>query len=536
MSAALRRKPAFVNRALLLLLLFFGCFVLYPLVCMFSQLLQTDIGAIIHSRSFREAVSATLLSAFLVTLCSTVLALAMALLLCRTAVPGKAIWRTLFILPMLLPSVSNGTGLVLLLGNNGFLTRLLHLSGSIYGLQGIVLGQLLYTAPAAFLLLYQAFAEEDYRPHEAAAVLGFSRLRRFCVLTLPYLRRDLIAAAFLVFSMSVTDYGIPLAIGGRVETLAVVMYAKVAGRLQFDKGSFIGLCLLLPAVLSFLADSRRRGRAVSQRTAFPLAASRQAKAISGTACALIALLFVLPVLAFVAIMLMEEYPLHTSLTLRHLAEYWTARGRMGLRNSLLMSAGAALLGTVAACFAAYIAARQQGLFSRLLHILALLVLSVPGLVLGLSYALAFKRLPIYGSLWLLIVSSSIHFFTTPYLMLYQRFGKLDRDLEGTGAVLGVRPFRLFWDVMLPQCKDTLLDMLSFFFVNSMVTISAVVFLANAATRPLSLLVTQYHDQMNLAGAATLSFLILAVNFLVRTLLLCLKGKKTPEKYKAFGAM
>ena len=78
-------------------------------------------------------------------------------------------------------------------------------------------------------------------------------------------------------------------------------------------------------------------------------------------------------------------------------------------------------------------------------------------------------------------------------------------------------------------------MLSFFFVNSMVTISAVVFLTSASTRPLSLLVTQYHDQMNLAGAAALSFLILAVNFAVRTLLLKLKGKRPKPEYKAFGA-
>ena len=535
MSGGWRRQPGFVRTSVVLLLFFFAAFVVIPLGCMFSQLAQTDIGAILSSRSFGSAVSATVLSALLVTLCSTLLALGMALLLCRTAVPGKPVWRTLFILPMLLPSVSNGTGLVLLLGNNGFLTRLFHLKGSIYGLQGIVLGQLLYTAPAAFLLLYQAFAEEDYTPHEAAAVLGFSRLRRFTAITLPYLRRDLIAAAFLVFSMSATDYGIPLAIGGRTQTLAVVMYAKVAGRLQFDKGSLIGLCLLLPALLSFLADSRRRSRSVMLRSPFPLAGGKKEKAFALAGCILIMLLFVLPVLAFVAIMLMEEYPLHTELTLRHLGRIWSVQGRAGLRNSLLMSAGAALLGTTAACFSAYIAARKTGPLPRLLHILSLMVLSVPGLVLGLSYALAFRRLPFYGGLGLLIVSGSIHFFTTPYLMLYQRFGKLDRDLEGTGAVLGVRPFRLFLDVMLPQCRDTVLDMLSFFFVNSMVTISAVVFLARASTRPLSLLVTQYHDQMNLADAASLSFWILAVNFFVRTLLLCCKGRKEPPKYKAFGS-
>ena len=102
MSRRVYAAPVFVRRSLLLLLVFFACFVVYPLGCMFSQLLQTDVAALVQTRSFREAVGATLLSAILVTLCSLLVSLSMALLLCRTAVRGKSIWRTLFILPMLL--------------------------------------------------------------------------------------------------------------------------------------------------------------------------------------------------------------------------------------------------------------------------------------------------------------------------------------------------------------------------------------------------------------------------------------------------
>ena len=524
MKSSSFREPAFVRRSTVLLLFFFLVFVVWPLLCMFSQLFRTDIAAIVHSRSFRSAVFATLESAVLVTVYSLAAAMAMAVLVCRTAVPWKRFWRTLFLMPMLLPSISNGTGLVLLLGNNGFLTKLLHLSGNIYGMQGIVLGQMLYTAPSAFLLLFQAFDEEDYTPHEAAAVLGFSPLRRSLALTLPYMRRDLIAASFLIFAMSVTDYGIPLAVGGRIETLSVLMYARVAGRLQFDKGSFIGLCLLLPALLSFLADSRRRMRSVTVRRSFPVPEGKGKKALAFAGCLLLSAVFVLPILAFTAVMLMKDYPLHMEFSLAHFTQAWTSKGRAGMLNSLVMALGTALFGTALACPAAYIAARRQGLFSRLIHMMALAVLSVPGLVLGLSYALAFKSTPLYGTRWILIASGMVHFFTTPYLMLYQRMGKLDRNLEGTASVLGIPPFSLFRNVMLPQCRETILDMLSFFFVNAMVTISAVVFLANASNRPLSLLVTQYSDQLNLEGAAVLSFLILLVNFTVRTVLLSLRKK------------
>ena len=154
--------------------------------------------------------------------------------------------------------------------------------------------------------------------------------------------------------------------------------------------------------------------------------------------------------------------------------------------------------------------------------LSTLTLSIPGLVLGLAYVLAFKRTALYETMGILIFSSIIHFFPTPYLMLYQTFGKLNANLEGTGRVLGVPPFRLFANVFLPQCAETLLDMFSYFFLNAMVTISVVSFLATAQTRPLSMLVTQYSDQINPEGAAVLSFFILTINLLVRGIVFLLK--------------
>ena len=205
-------------------------------------------------------------------------------------------------------------------------------------------------------------------------------------------------------------------------------------------------------------------------------------------------------------------------------ECWNKQGQLGLRNSLLLAAGTALAGTVIASLAAYAAARQRSAATRLVHLLSTLTLSVPGLVLGLAYVLAFKRSPLYGTMGILILASTVHFFATPYLMLYQAFGKLNANLEGTGQVLGIPPFRLFVDVFLPQCGETLVDMAAYFFLNAMVTISAVSFLATAQTRPLSMLVTQYSDQINPEAAAVLSFFILTVNLLARGISFLLKRR------------
>ena len=77
-------------------------------------------------------------------------------------------------LPMLIPSLAHGMGLVFLLGSNGILTNVLGLgsSFSIYGFWGIVAGSVLYSFPSAFLLLYDVLKYEDYSAYEAASVLG----------------------------------------------------------------------------------------------------------------------------------------------------------------------------------------------------------------------------------------------------------------------------------------------------------------------------------------------------------------------------
>jgi iron(III) transport system permease protein len=70
-------------------------------------------------------------------------------------------------------------------------------------------------------------------------------------------------------------------------------------------------------------------------------------------------------------------------------------------------------------------------------------------------------------------------------------------------------------VIIPQTKLTLLEMFSYFFVNSMITISAVSFLNTVRNRPISLMITQFEAQLFLEGAAFVSVLILVCNLFVK---------------------
>ena len=172
----------------------------------------------------------------------------------RTNIKGKGVFAVLFTIPMLIPSVSHGTGLVLLFGDNGLLMNGLGIHVNLYGYFGMILGWVLYSFPVAFLMLTDSFQYEDYTTYEAAQVLGMGKLEQFRTIMLPNLKKTLISTVFATFTLIFTDYGVPLVVGGKVMTLSLYMYREVVGLLDFSKGAIIGVLLLIPAVAAFIVD------------------------------------------------------------------------------------------------------------------------------------------------------------------------------------------------------------------------------------------------------------------------------------------
>ena len=100
-------------------------------------------------------------------------------------------------------------------------------------------------------------------------------------------------------------------------------------------------------------------------------------------------------------------------------------------------------------------------------------------------------------------------------MFYNSMGKLSGDLEAVGATLGIGRLRMIRDVFIPTLRSTSLESFSYFFVNSMMTISAVAFLATAKTKPIALMINQFEAQVLLEAAAFVSLSILAVNLILK---------------------
>ena len=119
----------------------------------------------------------------------------------------------------------------------------------------------------------------------------------------------------------------------------------------------------------------------------------------------------------------------------------------------------------------------------------------------------------------------IHFISSPYLMMYNSLSKINENIEDVAHTMGIKRFFVIKDVFVPQCLFTLIEMFSYFFVNCMMTISAVSFLSKTSNKPIALMINQFETQRQLECAAVVSLMILLVNLIIKGIAHILRNKK-----------
>ncbi len=510
-------KKKSLNSVKILIVLFFIISVIFPLMKMFTYIGEVDVKKLILSEQFLRALKNSLTTAIIATIISILISLILAWGIMRTNIKYKGLFSIILTLPMLIPSISHGMGLIVLFGKNGVITNMLNLNWNIYGYWGIVIGSVLYAFPISFLMISDILRYEDSTPYEAASILGFSKWDKFKSITIPYIRKPMISVIFANFTMIVTDYGVPLAVGGKITTLPVVIYQEVIGLLNFNKGGVIGLILLLPAFIAFIIDlfNKDKGNIGFVAKEFDIKENKVRDILCYCFISCVILFVSLPIFAFIILTFVTHYPNNMSPTLNYIINTVKMGGSRYLINSLIISISVSIIGTIIAYITGYFTVRLPSNLSKILHLISITSLAVPGLVLGLAYVITFNKYTIYGSIWILILVNLVHFFASPYLMIYNSLSKINDNLEAIGMTLGISRLRMIKDVFIPQTIGTILEMISYFFVNSMITISAVSFLANVKTKSLSLLINQFEGNMMLEASAFVSLVILIINITMK---------------------
>ena len=180
------------------------------------------------------------------------LAFGFAYALARSCIPAKGAFRTIALIPLLAPTLLSAISLIYWFGNQGVAQRrwsLRSASRTSTARRASSLAECFCVFPHALMILLSALALADARLYEAADALGTSTRRKFLTITLPGAKYGLISAALVVFTLVMTDFGIPKVIGGNFNMLATDVFKLVIGQQDFQRGAVVGLLLLVPAVL-----------------------------------------------------------------------------------------------------------------------------------------------------------------------------------------------------------------------------------------------------------------------------------------------
>ena len=210
--------------------------------------------------------------------------------------------------------------MIVLFGNQGIITQM-GLKFELYGKIGIVLSEIIYTFPQAFLLFYVTFHYADGRLYEAADSMGCSPLSKFFNITVPEIKYTLINSLFVCFTLAFTDFGAPKVIGGSYNVLATDLYKQVAGQFNFNMGAVVSTLLLLPALMTFAADRILNNRNFSEISSKSIGLKIKKNQLRDSfffgLCFLICAFFLLIVAALFMDAMMKYYPYERSFTLEH---------------------------------------------------------------------------------------------------------------------------------------------------------------------------------------------------------------------------
>lgn len=453
----------------------------------------------------------------------------------RSCMRFKGAFRLVAMAPILVPSLLPGIALVYLFGNQGMLKELLF-GASIYGPIGIVIGSVFFTFPHAFLIISTALAISDGRLYEAATSLRASPWRTFWTVTIPGARYGLISAAFVVFNLVITDFGLPKVIGGQFNVLAVDIYKQVIGQQNFEMGAVVSVILIIPAIFAFGIDRLVQSKQVSSLTArsvpYEPKPNRRTDGIFLAYCSFVGLFIVgmLAVCQFAALVKFWPYDLSLSLN-NYQFDKMDGGGWGAYYNSIKLGLLTAVAGTAIVFFGAYLVEKSNGfkVGRAAFQMIAMLPMAIPGMVLGLAYIFFFNSPTnplngIYGTMAILVICSVTHFYTVSHLTAVTALKQMDREFESVSASLKQPSLKLFSRVTVPVCLPSVLDISIYLFVNAMTTVSAVVFLYSPKTNLASIAVLNMDDAGDIAPAAAMGMMIFYTNAAARILhLIASKG-------------
>lgn len=225
-----------------------------------------------------------------------------------------------------------------------------------------------------------------------------------------------------MFTITITDFGNAVVIGGNFPVLATEIYNQVSGQMKFGMGAVVGIMLLAPAALSIWIEhvtTKRQARMSGESGQPPYPHHHLPRDLGFTvACGTIALSIYAVVLTVVAVSFVRLWPYKFEFTLKHY-NITLSDGYSPLWNSVYVSLMAALFGTSMLFMLAFAVRKFPGRLANLASLLSALPVGVPGLVLGLGLCVHVqqRQQPHECAVWLRRAAGAVQLLPLPHARL-----------------------------------------------------------------------------------------------------------------------
>jgi iron(III) transport system permease protein len=460
-------------------------------------------------------------------LLALVLGTTLAYIQVRTDTPFKGLFFAASLVPLIIPAILYAAAWIFLADPdiglvNGALEPIIGARPlNVFSLWGMIWVQGLHLAPIAFLLMVAAFRAMDPSLEESWARV----LRR---ITVPLLRPALVSAVLLMFVQSLESFEVPGLLGlqnGIYVFTSRIYFVLRSFPIDYGMAGAYALGLLAIAAAGVLLSGRLSGDTKGFQTisgkAFrprPIELGRARPAVGAAVLAYFAITVVLPIGVLVYTSLLGFYTAPSKAALRSMSldNYREALhlpiAVTALKNSVLLGVGSATAVMFLAAVVSWVIVRTRAPGRRLLDILAFSPIVIPGLVLGLALAFVYLRspLPIYGTLWILLISYSTRYL--PYGMRYasSAMTQLSAELEESAQVCGASWWQTFRRVLLPLTSGGIVAGWIYILVVSFRELSSSILLYSPGKEVLSVLIWEQFENGKFTLLAAIGVLMVAI--------------------------
>ena len=471
-------------------------------------------------------------------LLASIIGFTLAYLVERTDIPFRNSIFVLALVPIMMPPVVTALAWIFLLGeNNGLINvairTVLGLDGSgpfdVFAFYGMVWVQGLTMSSLAFLLLSAALRSMDSSLEEASSASGGSTLNTLRRVTLPILRPSVLSTLVLLFILAIEAFDVPLVLGARTKVFANTVYFALNPVQDFPRYgevaalslSFLTFTYILFFIYSHLTRQANRFATVTGKgyrpKRFSLGSWKYPALAMVVLFALIQFIFPLFILLWASLLDRFSPPSLDQLDLLTLQSYRDVFSRgvfyTALKNTLIVGVGAATIVAIFSTIVAWIVVRSNMKGKRILDLIASSSVAIPSVIAGVAFVIFYltisKWVPIYGTVWVLVLAYSFR-FSLAFRINSAGIIQLGKELEEASIASGATMVSTLQHIIMPLLAPSMFIGFILIFFLAFRDFTMALLLGTQQNKMLSVMVWNALQSGDMGEAAAVSVLIVVI--------------------------